>query len=57
VTALQNIVVDQIISCLLWPACLPKLTECDYYLWESLKTHKSNPHTQDKLKEIIRLTV
>ena len=26
VTALQNIVLDQIISCLLWPACLPKLT-------------------------------
>jgi len=59
VTALQNIVVDQIISCLLWPARLPRLTVCDYYLRESLKdnTHKSNPHTQNKLKEIIRLKV
>jgi hypothetical protein len=42
VTTLQNIFVAQIIGCLLLLARLPKLTVCDYYLWESLKdnTHR-----------------
>jgi hypothetical protein len=47
---------DTVICEGLWPAYLPDLKLCDFYLWGSLKdkVYKRNPHTLHELEEYIR---
>jgi hypothetical protein len=53
---LEGVFGDRIIKCGLWPAYSPDLTPCDFYLWGNLmdKVYRTNPHTEEELKERIR---
>jgi hypothetical protein len=50
---LEGVFGDRIISSGLWPAHLPDLTPCDYYLWGTLKdkVYRMNSHMEEELKE------
>jgi hypothetical protein len=55
-SALEEVFGDRIISLGLWPAHLPDLIPCHFYLWGNLaeKVCKTNPNTEEELKENIR---